>query len=277
MFRKRPLIIISNDDGYYSKGLSSLSGMLREVADLLVCAPEAPRSGFSCAFSALADLHLKLRHEEEGMEIWSCDGTPVDCVKMAFNELCGCSDVTRDDCPQAKGLSRLADGRKPDMVVGGINHGNNASVNAQYSGTMGVVLEGCMKFVPSVAFSLCDHDEDANFEPMADMVKKITLKVLEEGLPKLTCLNVNFPVVEGTYKGVRTCRMGVGQWSNEVVKCPHPRGFDYYWMVGEYTNIEPDAEDTDDWALTHGYVAITPTTIDLTAYKAIDIVKNWNL
>lgn len=257
MENNKPLILISNDDGYHSKGLASLIDMVGEFGHLLVCAPESARSGFSCAFSAAEPLRLKLRRKREGVEIWSCNGTPVDCVKMALAELCG--------------------GRKPDMVIGGINHGDNASVNSHYSGTMGVTLEGCMKRIPSVAFSICDHSDDANFEPLTRLVKTITKRVLDQGLPKGVCLNVNFPVTENGFKGVKICRMANGTWGNEVVRCHHPRGYDYYWMTGSYTNDEPDADDTDNWALTHDYVAITPTTIDVTAYEMIEQMKGWQL
>ena len=254
---KKPLILISNDDGYHANGIKALVSFLCDFADILVCAPEAARSGFSCAFSATNYLLLKQRHNIPGAEVWSCNGTPVDCVKMALAELCH--------------------ERKPDMVIGGINHGDNASVNSHYSGTMGVTLEGCMKYIPSVAYSICDHSDDADFTPLTLLVKNITKRVLKEGLPKGVCLNVNFPVVEGGFKGVKVCRMAYGTWGNEVVRCRHPRGYDYYWMTGEYTNDEPEAEDTDNWALTHGYVAITPTTIDVTAYEMIEQMKSWKL
>lgn len=252
---KRPLLLISNDDGYQAKGIHALVEMLSGVGDIIVCAPEDARSGMACAFSATTPLRLCQREQREGLEVWSCNGTPVDCVKMALAEIVP---------------------RKPDMVIGGINHGDNASVNTHYSGTMGVTLEGCMKYIPSVAFSLCDHREDADFEPLRPYVRAITERVLAEGLPLGVCLNVNFPLVEA-YRGVRVCRMAKGTWGNEVVKCHHPRGYDYWWMVGQYNNDEPEAEDTDNWALTHGYVAITPTQIDVTAYQAIETIKNWHL
>ena len=250
---KRPLLLISNDDGYQSKGIRCLVEMLSDVGDIIVCAPDDARSGYSCAFSATIPLRLQKREQREGVEMWSCNGTPVDCVKLALSEICP---------------------RKPDMVIGGINHGDNASVNAHYSGTMGVTLEGCMKYIPSVAFSLCDHRDDANFEPLRPFIRAITAQVLREGLPRGICLNVNFPVAS-MFQGVRVCRMAPGTWFNEVSKCHHPRGYDYWWMVGHYRNDEPDAEDTDRWALDHGYVAITPTQIDLTAYSAFDQLKAW--
>ena len=260
---KRPLLLISNDDGYQAKGIRQLVEMVSDYGDIIVCAPDEARSGFSCAFSATTPLRLTLRDSLTShpsplpsIQVWSCNGTPVDCVKMALAEICP---------------------RKPDMVIGGINHGDNASVNAHYSGTMGVTLEGCMKYIPSVAFSLCDFRDDADFEPLRPLIRAITAKVLAEGLPKGVCLNVNFPLLgEGEeYKGVRVCRMGYGTWGSEVTKCHHPRGYDYWWMVGQYHNDEPEAEDTDRWALDNGYVAITPTQIDLTAYSAISQFSEW--
>lgn len=252
MKNKKPLILISNDDGYRAKGINSLVSMISDFGEIIVCAPEDARSGYSAAFSATTPLTLKLRDKREGIEVWSCNGTPVDCVKLACSELCP---------------------RLPDIVIGGINHGDNASVNTHYSGTMGVVREGCMKYIPSVAFSLCDHDEDANFAPMRDVVRMLVRNVLDEGLPPFVCLNVNFPKVQ-SYKGVKVCRMAKGIWGNEVVRARHPRGYDYFWLVGEYTNNEPEATDTDNWALVHGYVAITPTRIDITDYGTVERMRS---
>ena len=253
---KRPLLLISNDDGFQAKGINCLIEMLADYGDIIVCAPEPACSGMACAFSATTPLRLRLREKRQGVEIWSCSGTPVDCVKMALAEIVP---------------------RKPDMVIGGINHGDNASVNMHYSGTMGVTLEGCMKYIPSVAFSLCDHREDADFEPLRPYIREITSRVLAEGLPQGVCLNVNFPSQSSSYSGVKVCRMAKGTWGHEVVRCHHPRGYDYWWMAGDYTNDEPTAEDTDNWALTHGYVAITPTQIDVTAYSVLERIRSWNL
>ena len=251
-----PFILISNDDGYQAKGINCLVEMVRDMADILVCAPDEARSGYACAFSAVTPLTLKMRKKEDNVEVWSCNGTPVDCVKLALEELCS--------------------HQRPVMVIGGINHGDNASVNTHYSGTMGVTLEGCMKHIPSVAFSLCSHDPDADFQPLRPIIRKIVRRVLDEGLPKGVCLNVNFPLT-GQFNGVKVCRMAPGSWHHEVVKCHHPRGYDYWWMVGHYRNDEPEAEDTDNWALRHGYVAITPTRIDVTSYEMIAQMKDWDL
>ena len=245
MNSEKPFILISNDDGYQAKGLNSLVDMIRDMADILVCAPDSGRSGSACAFTAVDPLIMVPQKKEEGLEVWSCSGTPVDSVKLALNELCK--------------------ERRPQMVIGGINHGDNASVNAHYSGTMGVTLEGCMKYIPSVAFSLCSHDYFS-----------IVRKVLDNGLPKGVCLNVNFPDTDN-FKGVRICRMAYGTWYDEAVKQRHPRGYDYWWMVGKYKNDEPEAEDTDNWAVNHGYIAVTPTKIDVTAYEAMESLRDWDL
>ena len=250
-----PLILISNDDGYTAPGINKLVDMLRPLGyRLVVCAPDGARSGFSCAFSAELPLRLYHKSGDGQVDVWACNGTPVDCVKIAVDRILG--------------------GRMPDMVIGGINHGDNSTVNNHYSGTMGIAKEGCMKYIPSVAFSSCFYNHDANLEPLAPYVRKIVENVIRNGLPKGICLNVNFPARE-EFKGVKVCRMTFGQWVNEIVTEKHPRGYDYFWMVGHYRNDEPAAEDTDQWALDNGYVAITPTRIDVTAYEMMEQIKEW--
>ena len=142
MENKRPFILIANDDGYHSRGIRHLVDFVSTIGDVLVVAPESARSGYSCAFSATDNLRLKPRHNMGNIEVWSCSGTPVDCVKIALSQLCR--------------------NRRPDLILSGINHGDNSSVNNHYSGTMGAALEGCMKYIPSVAFSSCYYEEDAN-------------------------------------------------------------------------------------------------------------------
>lgn len=243
---KKPLILISNDDGYHAKGINSLIKMLRGMGDIIVCAPERGQSGKSRAFSTTTLSLAHRRHEEfddTSIDVWSCSGTPVDCVKMAYAKICP---------------------RKADIVIGGINHGDNASTNAHYSGTVGIVIEGAMKGIPSVAFSLCDYDDDADFEPMRPLVQSVVRQVLNEGLPHYVCLNINVPK---EWNGeVRNCRMAHGHWRNEVDERKHPSsGKPYYWMTGYYQNDEPEANDTDAWALAHGYCSVTPLTVDMTA------------
>lgn len=254
MTNERPLLLLSNDDGVNAKGIRELVGALRPVADLIVVAPDGPRSGLSGAITSEHPLRCAKVRQEPGLTVYKCSGSPVDCVKLALHALVP---------------------RKPDMVIGGINHGDNSSVNVHYSGTMGVVIEGCLKGIPSVGFSLCNHSADANFSVTLPYVRRIVEEVLAKGLPEGKCLNVNFPDTD-ELKGVRICRQTDGVWTNEFVKAEHPRGGCYYWLTGEYKNNEPDAEDTDHWALEHDYVAITPTQIDVTAYSLMDDLKHWN-
>lgn len=257
MKQQRPFILISNDDGYQAPGIRQLVDALRQDYDLLVCAPDSARSGYACAFSAVPPLTLKRRDNMgEGVEVWSCSGTPVDCVKTAIDQLCH--------------------ERRPDLIIGGINHGANNTINVHYSGTVGIAIEGTMKYIPSLAFSSCDLNTNANLEPLVPYIRQIVAETLQRGLPRGIFLNVNFPVGE-EFKGVRLCRMGWGRWVDEVVERQHPRGHNYYWMVGRYVNDEPDAEDTDEWAVSHGYVAVTPSHIDITDYAFICELKNWKL
>ncbi len=224
--------------------------MIADMGDIIVCAPTDVRSGQSRAFS-MSPLRMMKISEQEGVSVYACTGTPVDCIKIAYSEICP---------------------REPDLILGGINHGSNASTNAQYSGTVGIALEGAMKGIPSIAFSLCDFDPDANFEPMRDIVRQLVSKVLREGMPRFACLNVNVPLTV-PLKGVRYCRMAWGHWCKEIEKRTHPtHGYDYYWMVGYYQNDEPEEEDNDDWALAHGYIAVTPLTVDLTDHSYLELL-----
>lgn len=253
MENQRPLILISNDDGIVAKGISELVKFLRPLGEIVVMAPDAPRSGTACALTTGEPIHYKLIRKDVGLTVYKCSGTPADCVKLAF--------------------ATVLD-RKPDLVVGGINHGDNSATNVHYSGTMGVVIEGCLKGVPSIGFSLCSHEPDANFTAAGPYVRDIARLVLEKGLPPLTCLNVNFPDTQ-ELKGVRVCRQTKGQWTNEWENFAHRGDSHYYWLTGELVDEDADQEDTDHWALANGYVAITPTTVDVTAYGLMDELKTW--
>ena len=243
---ERPLLLLSNDDGFDSKGIKELIKALRPLADLVVVAPSGPRSGASGAITSQVPLRCALVSKEPGVEIYKCTGTPVDCVKLALHSVVP---------------------RMPDMVIGGINHGDNSSVNVHYSGTMGVVIEGCLKGVPSIGFSLCDHDLDADFSPLKDYIVAITKAVMKNSMPVGTCLNVNFPKA-GKFNGIRICRQAKGDWSDEWQFVERrPDGEAEFKLKGHFLCGEPEMTDTDKWALDNGFVAITPTTIDMTAYE----------
>lgn len=254
---KKTRILVSNDDGYLAKGINSLVEVLREFGDVDVFAPHKGRSGQGCAITSEVPVKLTPITDDRDapVQIYACTGTPCDCVKAAI------------------------DGRmvEYDLVVGGINHGDNSAVNAHYSGTMGVVLEGCMKGIPSIAFSLCSHDADADFTPTYDVIRRIVAKVLEKGLPKGSCLNVNFPD-SPSYAGIKVCRQAMGRWINEWEVKDDPRGSNGKWLflTGEFVVDDTDPE-ADRVALDNNYVTITPISIDMTDYKLLDEMKQWNL
>lgn len=254
MKNEKPLILISNDDGVGAKGLAKLLEALTGLGEIIVMAPDGPRSGASSAITSECPIKYRQVIKEQDITIYKCNGTPVDCIKLALFELMP---------------------RRPDLVIGGINHGDNSSVNIHYSGTMGVTIEGCLKGIPSIGFSLCSYDSDADFEPTLPYVRRIVEETLANGLPAGTCLNVNIPS-QKEIKGTRVCRQAKGDWTNEWKKNTHPRGGNYYWLTGSYNNQEPEAEDTDQWALAHNYIAVTPIQVDMTAYTFVDNLNNWS-
>jgi 5'-nucleotidase len=167
---------------------------------------------------------------------------------------------------------------KPDLLVSGINHGSNASTSVFYSGTMGAALEGCINEIPSVGFSLLNLDYDADFSAAKHFATRIISKVLENGLPVSVCLNVNIPDGQlESIKGVKICRQNKGYWKEEFDKRVDPMGRNYFWLTGNYYNAEPDATDTDEWALEHQYISIVPQKTDLTCYDTLKSLQNWTI
>ncbi len=250
---KRPYIFITNDDGVNSKGIKTLIKLMCQLGDVVVVAPDGARSGMSNALTVNHPIKYKTIENKENLTIHSCTGTPTDCVKLAFDEI----------------LTKT-----PDLLVSGINHGSNASINVIYSGTMGATLEGCEKGIPSIGFSLCDHSADADFSYFEPYILKIAQKVIEQGIPNSVCLNVNAPV--GKLKGVQIVRQCKGRWVNEFNKQQDADGKTEYQLVGEYQNLEPNAIDTDEWVLSQGYVSIVPTKTDLTDYAIIKDLNKWS-
>lgn len=256
---KRPLILLSNDDGFDATGISVLTEMLRDLGDIVVVAPDGGRSGNSLAITSNVPVKYNKEREENGDEtpgrssltVYSCSGTPCDCVKMALEFLLP---------------------RRPDIVIGGINHGDNAATNAHYSGTIGIAIEGTLKGIPSVGFSSCGFGKASDFERLSPSIRHIVGQVLTHGLPEKVFLNVNYPDCD-ELKGTRICRMGMGDWVDEWIEREHPRGGKYFWIAGSFKSFDADDERTDLWALEHGYAAITPITLDFTAYSAFDFLK----
>ncbi|MBQ1408131.1 MAG: 5'/3'-nucleotidase SurE [Bacteroidales bacterium] len=249
----RPLFLITNDDGYNAKGLEALVSVALDLGDVIVMAPVANASGQAHSFTATRPLRINTISEAEGLSIYACDGTPVDCVKVCEQFFCP---------------------RRPTMVLSGINHGSNSSINVLYSGTMGAVLEASVAGFDAIGFSLLDHSADADFAPALPFIRKIIESVLEKGLPPRVSLNVNFPVPEdGIIKGMRVCRQSEARWLESYQRRIDPHGNPYYWIAGTF-ECNDKADDSDQWALENGFVSIVPTTTDFTAYNSIDICKN---
>jgi len=252
----KPLILVTNDDGVNAKGISALIEMVRPLGDVVVMAPFHGNSGMSHAITVKVPIRFKKIQEEENVTIYGCSGTPVDCVKLAISEVLH---------------------RKPDVLVSGINHGSNASISVIYSGTMGAVIEGCVNEIQSIGFSLLDYSSDADFSSTIDHGRKIVSNVLEKGLPKATCLNVNFPAIsKDEIQGVKICRQAKGIWKEEFDKRQDPRSGEYFWLTGYFENRENGSTDTDEWALANNFISIVPVEIDFTAYDHLNYFKKWN-
>lgn len=247
---QKPLILITNDDGDFAKGIAVLTELMTLLGDVIVVAPDGPRSAQSNALTVTHPIRFRLLEQREGLLRYSCSGTPTDCVKLALNEIVP---------------------RKPDLLVSGINHGSNAAINVIYSGTMGAVLEACENGIPSVGFSICNYSPDADFSEFEPFITEIARKVLANGLDNGICLNVNAP--SGSIAGMKVTRQCEGRWVKEFVKKTDPHGRAYYWLTGEFENHEPEATDTDEWALANGYVSVVPTKIDMTAHEMLPKIK----
>ena len=251
MLIEKPLILITNDDGDFAKGIAVLTELMTQLGEVVVVAPDGPRSAQSNALTVTQPIRVHLLEEQDGLTRYSCSGTPTDCVKLALNEIVP---------------------RQPDLLVSGINHGSNAAVNVIYSGTMGAVLEGCENGIPSVGFSICDYAPDADFSAFAPYIVEIARKVLANGLDHGICLNVNAP--SGPIKGMKVARQCDGRWVKEIVKKTDPRDRAYYWLTGEFENHEPESTDTDEWALANGLVSVVPTKIDMTSHEQLSKIAD---
>ena len=248
------LILVTNDDGLHSSGIAALVEAVSNLGEVVIAAPAEPQSGMSQAITVKHPLRFK-KSSLKGCVTYAITGTPTDCVKLALNKLLP---------------------RKPDLLVSGINHGSNSSTSVLYSGTLGAALEGAINGVPSVGFSHISYDHNADLKIAIYYARKIAQNLLSNGLPQTTCLNVNFPdVAESDLEGIRICRQTIGHWREEFDRRTDPSGREYYWLTGEYYNAEPDAEDTDEWALKNNYIAVVPLRIDLTCYSTLEKIKNW--
>jgi 5'-nucleotidase len=249
MMSKKPLILVTNDDGVTAKGINCLVEVAKKFGDVIVVAPDKPQSAMGHAITINSILYVKEISVVGNVTTLSTSGTPVDCVKLAVNEIMD---------------------RKPDLVLSGINHGSNASINVIYSGTMSAAVEAALEGIPAIGFSLLDYDHDADFTASQHFAELIIPHVIENGIPKGVCLNVNIPKLPvKDIKGIKICHQANANWEEKFDKRTNPHGQTYYWLTGDFVNYEV-GEETDLWALDNGYVSIVPTQFDMTAHKSIN-------
>ena len=242
-------ILVTNDDGIHSDGLIKLEEALKQIGDVYVVAPAAEMSGASHSLTLARPLRIRQLDNRH----WAIDGTPTDCVTLALNKI-------------------LPDQERPDICVSGINHGGNLGDDATYSGTVAGALEATILGVPGIAISLVARD-NFNFADSAAFAVVAARKVLEEGLPEGTLLNINLP--PGAIKGVKVTRQGIKNARPVITEHIDPRGKPYFWIGEEYFSTN-SAEGTDYYAIELGYVSVTPIRSDMTDHQAITAIETWN-
>lgn len=252
----RPLILITNDDGVNSKGIHTLTDVAMEFGDVVVMAPMLNASGKSHSLTPERPLRVNDIKKSPELSIHACDGTPVDCVKLAIEYFCP---------------------RRPDLVLAGINHGSNSSINVLYSGTMGAVIEGTTLGINSIGFSLLNHNPEADFSGSIPYVRHIVGTVLKNGLPDNVSLNVNIPRLKANeIKGIRICHEAKARWLDSFVQYSDPLGRPYWWLTGKFDCKNPP-EGSDEWALANGYVSVVPVCNDFTHYESISKLNQLTL
>src|SRR3982751_4270375 len=242
-------ILLTNDDGIHSEGLQALERTLREVGDVFVIAPAAEMSGASHSLT----LSRPLRIRQIDKRHWTVDGTPTDCVTLALHKI-------------------LSEDELPHLCVSGINHGGNLGDDATYSGTVAGALEATILGVPGIAISLVAR-EHFNFSEAARFALLAVRKIIAEGLPEGTLLNVNVP--QGEIKGVKVTRQGIKNARPVITEHIDPRGKPYFWIGEEYFNVN-SVEGTDYHAVASGYVSVTPLRSDMTDHQALTAIESWN-
>lgn len=255
--KKRPVILITNDDGVNAPGIHALVESVRGLGKIIVVAPDKPQSGMGHAITIGHPLRLQRVHLFDDVEAYACSGTPVDCVKLAVDKV-------------LKG--------KPDVCLSGINHGANHSINVIYSGTMSAALEASIESIPSIGFSLLDLSIEADFTAAKKYARILVEHVLgSKSLDKHLCLNVNIPKgEEQLIKGIRICKQAYAKYEEEFDERKDPHGKNYFWLTGAFVNFDK-GRDTDVWALKNNYVSVVPVQFDLTHYELKKkLEKNWS-
>ncbi len=255
--KKKPLILVTNDDGISAGGIRFLINIARKYGRVLVVAPDSVQSAKSHSITQATPLILNKIDEEKDYVEYSCSGTPVDCVKLANHKI---------------SLER------PDLVLSGINHGTNTAISVIYSGTMAAAIEASLNNIPAVGFSVNSYASKIDFSQLTPYIEDILNKVLTKGLPDNVSLNINFPDPSTeTIKGMRVCRATKGAWAEDFKDACNPHGKNSMWITGAFNNFEPDAKDTDEYFIKNGYASIVPIKPRFTAHEHIETLKEWNL
>ncbi|CAD5282789.1 MULTISPECIES: 5'/3'-nucleotidase SurE [unclassified Imperialibacter] len=254
MAKKKPLILVSNDDGITSRGIRKLVELMKTLGEVVVVAPDSPQSGMGHAITIGDTLRLDTDDIFGDVKAYKCSGTPADCVKIGKHYIL--KDI------------------RPDLVVSGINHGSNTSISVLYSGTMSAAIEAAMEGLPAIGFSLCDYSQEADFSHVDEFILKIAKQALEKGIPKGVALNVNIPPKRNeAIKGIKMCRQANAKWQEEFDLRHDPYGRQYFWMAGNFVNFDK-GEDNDEWAIANNYISIVPCQYDLTAHHALPILND---
>ena len=248
----KPTILITNDDGITAPGIAALIEVAKQYGRVVVVAPDAPQSAMGHAITIGKPLRLNHVNLFGDVEAYQCSGTPVDCVKIAVDKVLH---------------------KKPDFCFSGINHGSNASINIIYSGTMSAAMEGAIEGIPSIGFSYEDYSFDADFSLAQQVANDVIHKMISKQIPQKALYNVNIPKISiKKYKGIKACCQANAKWNENFVERLDPTGKKYFWLTGEFQNRDK-GNDTDVWALTHGYASLVPIQYDLTNYDLLSNIK----
>lgn len=245
-------ILVSNDDGIQSPGLHELVRALSSLGEVWVVAPDREQSAVGHAITLAEPIRLFDFSVDGAHRTFAISGSPADCVKLALAELLP---------------------TRPDVVVSGINRGENTGISIIYSGTVSAATEGAINGIPSIAVSL-DSFTNQDYTTAGHIARGITELVLRDGLPEGTLLNVNVPAIpRDKIRGVRIAKQGLGRFQETFMKRIDPRGRTYYWMDGH--KLPLNEQDTDGIAIQEGYVAVTPIHLDLTHHALIEEIEPW--
>lgn len=255
--KKKPVILITNDDGITAPGIKNLIEAVKDLGKVVVVAPDKPQSGMGHAITIGVPLRLHKVNFFGDIEAYQCTGTPVDCVKLAVDKVLH---------------------HKPDICLSGINHGANHSINVIYSGTMSAAVEAAIESIPSIGFSLLDYALEADFTASRKYAKIIVEQMLKSPPDKHCVLNVNIPIATiDEIKGIKICRQAYAKYEEDFIERNDPHNRKYYWLTGEFVNFD-EGTDTDVWALANKYISVVPVQFDLTHYKQKQqLEKDWKI